>query len=820
MTLSTQSCVVSVVLVNFRGVDDVLAAVKSLNGLSWPADRLEVVVVENGSGDDSAERLRESDLDFRLVISHENKGFAGGCNLGVRASKGDVVAFLNSDARAHPDWLSEAVSALLADEAIGAVASKVLDEEGELVDYIGAAVTWFGMGYKPLVGHSVPRAQTGPEDVLFGTGAAMVVRRDVYEKLGGFDEDYFMFFEDVDFGWRLNLAGWRFVYEPASIAYHRHHGAMEKFGNYHEIYLLERNALATLYTNLGEGALAEALPGALALAARRGVSRGGLDSTSLDLRKPEATAGPSQEVSKDTLATLFGVDQFVELLPRLDEKRRRVQSSRQVSDARLWALFGRRDAPSMGGSHYLRGYENIVNAFDVLTEPGQTKVVVVTGDPIGAKMAGPAIRAWQIATALSVDNAVALVTLTGHDGVDAPFRIAHVPAGRDALFRPWEKWADVIIFQGHAMDVFPSLASSEKILVADIYDPMHLEQLEQAKLLPQSEWVERVASATSSLNDQLERADFMVCASEVQRNLYLGQLAGLGRLSPANYEESNDFRRLIDVVPFGIESEPPVHRKDVLRGVREGFADADRILIWSGGLYDWFDPLTLIEAVAVVAGTHPEVKLFFQGTKHPHPGVPEMAIVTAARDRARDLDVLNKHVFFNDSWIEYSERANYLLEADVGVSTHFRHIETQFSFRTRILDYLWAELPMVVTEGDYFADLIQRMELGVVVPPSDVDALAAALKKALFDDDFRGVTKVRIHEARRAFYWESVLAPLVSFVANAAVSPDRRLGVRPARKRRVKTYGPAHDLRRAVHYLLHGGPRVVWDKAMTRWGRR
>ena len=94
-------------------------------------------------------------------------------------------------------------------------------------------------------------------------------------------------------------------------------------------------------------------------------------------------------------------------------------------------------------------------------------------------------------------------------------------------------------------------------------------------------------------------------------------------------------------------------------------------------------------------------------------------------------------MFFNEQWVAYDDRQNYLLEADIGVSTHFDHVETEFSFRTRILDYLWAGLPIVTTDGDSFADLIARTPLGLTVPPEDVDALEAALYRLLDDDELR-----------------------------------------------------------------------------------
>src|SRR5690606_22908482 len=94
------------------------------------------------------------------------------------------------------------------------------------------------------------------------------------------------FFEDVDLGWRLNLRGWRYVYQPRSLAYHKHHASMKGFGDFKEQYLLERNALYTLYKNASDAVLAEALPASLLLAINRSVSKAGLDSESLDLRRP------------------------------------------------------------------------------------------------------------------------------------------------------------------------------------------------------------------------------------------------------------------------------------------------------------------------------------------------------------------------------------------------------------------------------------------------------------------------------------------------------------------------------------------------------
>ena len=816
--------VVSVVLVNFRGTDDTLEAIENLGAIDWPTELLEIVVVENASGDDSAARIKAAAPHVKLIVSETNDGFAGGCNKGVAASSGEFVALLNNDARPDSAWIRAAVEKFAESPRIGAVASRVLDWEGKLVDYIGSAMTWYGMGYKPLTAELVPSTPDLAKDVLFGTGSAMFVRRSVYDLLEGFDERYFMFFEDVDLGWRLNLLGWRYAYEPRSLAFHKHHASMAAFGPYKETYLLERNALYTLYKNIGEESLGEALPAAMALSIRRGVSRAELDSTSFDLRKPGGDKDASIDVSKQLVSAVFSIDQFVEQLPSLRASRDAIQASRTVADSRIWRLFGSADEPISQDVDYVRGYENIVTSFDVSQPPVGTRVVIVTGDPIGKKLAGPAIRAWNMAELLSRDNDVTLVSLSGVEQVAAPFDLVHVKAGDDRSFKKYEQWADVIVFQGHAMAVFDSLRTTRKTLVVDIYDPMHLEQLEQGRELPAAQWTKQVQDATEVLNEQMLRGDFFLAASDRQRMFWLGQLASLGRINPSTYEGDPDLDGLISVVPFGLSSTPPRHEKDVLKGVLPGIGADDKVLLWSGGLYNWFDPKTLIRAVADLSERRDNVRLFFQGTKHPHPGVPEMAIVAESRTLASQLGALDTSVFFNASWVDYSERQNFLTEADAGVSTHFSHIETTFSFRTRILDYLWAELPMVVTEGDHFAELIAAENLGVVVEAGNVEQLSAALERVLFDEKFIAQARKNIRRVRARYYWETALSPLVDFVADYHHAQDNAYlatgADAPARTRqRAKRSGFRHDARLVAYYLQNGGPRVLLSKVKRRLSR-
>ncbi|MBN9606093.1 MAG: glycosyltransferase family 4 protein [Actinomycetales bacterium] len=446
-----------------------------------------------------------------------------------------------------------------------------------------------------------------------------------------------------------------------------------------------------------------------------------------------------------------------------------------------------------------------------------TRVLVVTSDPIGRRMAGPAIRTWNICRRLQQEgHEVRLVTTSTLEPIPAAFELHLVPPGRHRAFGRLERWAEVIVFQGHAMSMFRTLRRSRKRLVADIYDPMNIEQLEQAKTRPMREYIKVVSDRTELLNEQLLRADLLLAASDRQRLFYLGQLAGLGRVNPLTYGDDPDLARLLAVVPFGMTSEDPVATGPAMRDVVPGIAPDDKIVLWAGGLYDWFDPHTLIRAMATLAERRPNVRLFFQGTKHP--GVPVMPVVASSIVLARELGVLDSVVFFNDSWVPYDERQNYLLEADLGVSTHGSHLETTLAFRTRILDYLWAGLPMVVTQGDSFGELVAREGLGEAVPHADPDALADALERVLFDDAVAADARAAVARVRERFRWEVVLQPLVDYVAAPWEAPDHALVPRESvvRARRVKHWGLRHDWRRFQHYLREGGLRAVGTKVGDR----
>lgn len=806
---------VSVIVVNYRGAEDTITCLRALTGdVDYP--RLEVLCVDNASGGDDLARIKAVP-GVTVISSAENLGFAGGCNLGAEQAQGSVLAFLNNDARPDPGWVRAAVAVLRAEPTVAAVASKVLDWAGTGVDFVDAGLTWFGMGYKRHAGERLaevdPAEHGTAKDVLFATGSAMFVRASVFGELGGFDQRFFMFYEDVDLGWRLNLRGWRVRYVPDSVAYHRHHATMSEVDapdTGRETFLLERNALAALYKNVSDETLARVLPAALALAVRRATARGELDATQLDLARGVGPVDTSPvEVPRTTLAGVLAVDQFVELLPSLAQSRAVEQSARVRTDADLIPLLRKALEPAYPLPRYLAAHDILVEAFGIEKVFGQRRrVLVITGDAITDRMAGPAIRAWNIASVLSAEHDVRLVTVNPvATPPPAPFRVS--AARKRDLAEPID-WADIVILQGHVLEMAPALKTSNKIVVCDLYDPMHLELLEQGKSAPDDKRAADLAGVTKVLDAQLERGDFFLCASERQRLFWLGHLAGLGRLSPRLYDADPTTQSLLAVVPFGLSPQPPKRTGPGLRSAL-GVAESDRVVLWAGGVYSWFDPLTLVQAIDTLRHKRSDLRLVFLGMRHPNPEVAEMDIGARTVRLADRLGLTGKHVFFNEHWVPYGERQNWLLDADCGVTTHFEHVETTFAFRTRVLDYLWAGLPIVTTDGDAFADLVRQEGLGVVVPAEDPDALAAALDRALYDDDFAAACKERIAAVAQRFAWPKALGPLVEFCRDPHPAADRLPGAAdlvvsaPLRGSELVR----RDLALVREYLADGGPKEL-----------
>jgi glycosyltransferase involved in cell wall biosynthesis len=412
-----------------------------------------------------------------------------------------------------------------------------------------------------------------------------------------------------------------------------------------------------------------------------------------------------------------------------------------------------------------------------------TRILVLSRHAVGKRMAAPGIRSYQIARVLAEKVPGASVTLaapscTGPVGEKASFRV--VPYCRRSL-PGLVRDQDVIIANRFPSYVIPFL--HDKRLVLDLFTPLFTEWMEIAAGFYQGWSLNNfVALNQRRLSVQLTLADFVLFATFRQRDLYFGMLSCMARLTPELYYHDRRLNNLFGLAPFGVRPGEPKATKRVMRGVRPGIREEDTILLWNGTIIEWYDVALPIRAVHRLSRERDDIKLFFLGTKHPDSGGaravrgPGSIATRNAISLCEELGILDKFVFFNSDWVDYDDTANYLLEADIGVCTYFDNLETRYAFRSRVLDLLWAELPIICTQGDVLAELVASRPLGIAVAERDEDALVDAIRRLADDKAFVEECKGNLREAKEDYRWEKAMEPLVEYCRRSTDVSRLRVG--------------------------------------------
>lgn len=412
---------VSIIVVNLNGKDHLETLFASIATQSFAADRYEVILVDNGSTDSSLEFIEQAYPATRVIRNQQNEGFARPNNQAAALAHGHYLAFVNNDMKLEPDWLERMVAYLEAGGPdLACVSSKIVNWNGSRIDFIGGSLAFNGMGFQPKFQAPVdsPEAQEYPDELLFACGGAMLIDRKVYLEVGGFDEDFFAYFEDVDFGWRLWVQGYRIGFCPAAVAYHRHNGTSGRFGAHRKMVLFERNSLYTVIKNYDDASLARLLPSILLLSFKRMAVRSTIDRESFAFAMPSPPPSPlaptqrtllteavhylylarrlgvrfatrwailqlAAEVQRrwlppppppegilireEAYATVVGMEDLLDHLPKLMEKRALIQAKRKRSDEDIFRLFGAPFHPTVDVPDYVAAHERVLEHMGVQT---------------------------------------------------------------------------------------------------------------------------------------------------------------------------------------------------------------------------------------------------------------------------------------------------------------------------------------------------------------------------------------------------------------------------------------------------------------------
>lgn len=308
---------------------------------------------------------------------------------------------------------------------------------------------------------------------------------------------------------------------------------------------------------------------------------------------------------------------------------------------------------------------------------------------------------------------------------------------------------------------------NNKIVIFDIYAPVPVENL-SVKLFSQKKITADVdfdyKASLVMYQKFMEHGDLYLYSNPRQRDFWMGYIFGAKQIVPSLYNKRPMYDRFIEA-PMGIDSKQKLAKtNDVIRGIVGNISQNDTVLLWTGGIWDWFDAVSLIDAMHILHKKgRTDVKLIFLGTQHPNSSVPKMAEVSQARDKAKELNLLNESVYFLDGWVSYKDRIDYLLESDIAIYSHKPSIETEFSHRTRVLDHFFASLPTVGTRGDYLGDVIEKEDLGVMADPLNAASIAHAIEECSKPQNIQRI-KANINKFRGSLDWEQTLLPLKEYL--------------------------------------------------------
>jgi glycosyltransferase involved in cell wall biosynthesis len=385
-------------------------------------------------------------------------------------------------------------------------------------------------------------------------------------------------------------------------------------------------------------------------------------------------------------------------------------------------------------------------------------LILVPGD-VGEKMSGPAIRAWLLAHALS-DRHEVTAAIDGQLPELVPPGVRVIRATRRRLLLETQKHEAVIASCPPPYMLMAARARGV-LTVADHYDPVELE-------LSTLEGVDRRMEAVRALRRlQHQHTDVILCASVAQRRMLLEELDQIGR--------SGDLQPPLGIIPFGIPAAPPRSDQTPLRDRFKAIGPEDKIVLWWGKIWSWFDAETAIRAFGPLAGSRPDIKLVITAGRAPDRSTEVYSLERQAREVATELGLLNRTVFFLEEWLPYDERHHCLHEADLGLTLHANTPEAEFAARARYMDYVWAGLPCVLAAGDEIADRFADEGFARLVVPGDTEAVTRAIIDLLDSPQQLAQSARAGTRLADTYRWPSIaleLSRLLEEAADARVTPS------------------------------------------------
>lgn len=407
------------------------------------------------------------------------------------------------------------------------------------------------------------------------------------------------------------------------------------------------------------------------------------------------------------------------------------------------------------------------------------KILIISNGPVPApeikNVEGGGLRAWGLANGLQNNSKDKYEVEVSYNQVFKQDNFTDELNG--IKISTWEistladkiQEFDSVLVSYNAGDITQTVVDNirqDQQLILDGYVPIHIEMSAR-----NSDNLDREYDAFNFENKiwtkALRRGDILLCANEAQKKFYTGVMAQVGRINPITYGDED----LIQIVPYGIYREKAVAKNDpVSKLVKNKKAFK---LLWFGGIYPWFDLTNLLEAVKNANKTTP-IELIMVGVKNPfnqHPDFIKRYEEVMDYIKNNNMDEI---VHITD-WVKFEDRAEWYLGSDAVVLINNIGMENMLAWRTRLVDYVWADLPIVTNGGDPMSDILEANKAVYILPDLDAKTIEKEIIKISKDKETLKQVSTNLSKVRRLFYWDKVTENLSKLISKGYKPADAGL---------------------------------------------
>ncbi len=396
------------------------------------------------------------------------------------------------------------------------------------------------------------------------------------------------------------------------------------------------------------------------------------------------------------------------------------------------------------------------------------KILIISNGPIPAPeiktVEGGGLRAWGLANGLRENSKERYDVEVAYNQVfkqeDFTRELNGIKISTWEIANLGEKIQDFdsVLVSYNAGDITETVVDNirdDQQLILDGYVPIHIEMSAR-----NSDNLDREYDAFNFENKiwtkALKRGDILLCANESQKKFYIGVMAQVGRINPITYGDED----LIQIVPYGIYREKATAKKDpISKMVQDKKAFK---LLWFGGIYPWFDLTNLLKAVKNASEKVP-VELIMVGVKNPFNQHPDFLKKYEEVMAYISKNKMEKIVHVTD-WVKFEERAEWYLGSDAVVLINNIGVENTLAWRTRLVDYVWADLPIVTNGGDPMSDILMANDAVYILPNLEVKTIENEIIKISKDKKSLERVSKNLSKVRELIYWDKTTENLAELI--------------------------------------------------------